>query len=779
MIRRAWLILMGGGLVAAALGQEPGEADLRQYLEGMQERIEDAARPIAERQRLALEAAATLDRVAQGADSAEAQRRRWAAASALLDRFRAAQPEAARSREVALQAAVYRWARAWTACRLADEQPAREDLRKTAIGELGAVIAELRALLPATAGPATDLDANVGYRLAHALADRDRFAPRTADAGVRPDAEEALRCLPAEVRDPAFRGQVALLRADLEGRLGRFAEALAHVADAERAAPAPPRPEVVRVRAEALAGLDRADEALRLIDAAGLDPATRTRLAVRVLLTRWERLGPAADRRPVRDEITRRIAAVPGPESRPALVELARRLPAPEADTDPAAWEQLADGHLELGHLDRAADLLAAGADRAEALGRHDRAATLRYRAASVRLRAGGTAAALEILERLRNDPRAGQVRPRAGLLRALTLGRSGPPGAYRRALEDLVRDFPDDDAAAEARFRLGQLRAAAGDPDEAVRLWEAIPIGSQRGPESRLATVRLRLDALENRDPEFTRIADSDIKVLTSYLDGLGKDKAGVFTRPELDLARLRLELCPLVHHLDTADFVLNQLRAEPLREDQRSRLEGYALVLAARRSQYREAERLARDWRRSATPEAALEVARLLDRSGIWEEQDDVARRRYGGIALDLLDAAAGPALTPDEWTELLLLRIEALYLTGDGVRALRELDRAAPQPAGLTLPALRRLAQLQRRLGATEAALRTEEIRARRVPQGSKTWLDSRFALALTYLQAGQLQYARQVLDATELLHPDLGGPEGRERMEQLRERIRRRS
>src|SRR5947209_4863057 len=87
-------------------------------------------------------------------------------------------------------------------------------------------------------------------------------------------------------------------------------------------------------------------------------------------------------------------------------------------------------------------------------------------RPALAAFRAGKFAEADPLLTRVAEDAQAGELRPRAGLLRALSRGRSlaeKAPGAseaaYTEALRYQIATFPADPSTAEARWLLGKLR--------------------------------------------------------------------------------------------------------------------------------------------------------------------------------------------------------------------------------------------------------------------------------------------------------------------------------
>ena len=196
------------------------------------------------------------------------------------------------------------------------------------------------------------------------------------------------------------------------------------------------------------------------------------------------------------------------PDAMLALLELSRAGIAPAEDERPAAWDAMADAYQAAGEPARAADADDRAADLAEATGHPAEAAGYRLRAGAFAFQAGRFELADADLSRVVDDPKAGDIRPRAGMLRALARGRAlatGSPGAsaasYAEALEHQIRDFPDEPVTHEARWLLGEFLANPGSPsngDRARSLWKAIPTTSPRWLPSRLAIAALDRDGLD-----------------------------------------------------------------------------------------------------------------------------------------------------------------------------------------------------------------------------------------------------------------------------------------
>jgi hypothetical protein len=85
------------------------------------------------------------------------------------------------------------------------------------------------------------------------------------------------------------------------------------------------------------------------------------------------------------------------------------------------------------------------------------------------------------------------------------------------------------------------------------------------------------------------------------------------------------------------------------------------------------------------------------------------------------------------------------------------------------------LRDVAETYTRLDAYALAVDVQRLRAKNAATGSLPWFDARYGLALAYYRSGRSKEALHLIDATEILHPDLGGGDLRDRFLRLRQRI----
>jgi hypothetical protein len=773
----------------ARLRESPARADdeLEKHLEDLRLQVEDTKNDITRRELLTLEMAATLDRAAQSATTPEARRARWTEAIQLLGRFGGQNPSHPRTREFTFQAAVYLWARARSWQQEAEFDPTDLKAREEAIKDHDGALVRLRAIqerLPT--GINELLVQNVQFRLAQALADRAEFDPEGSETRRKRE-DEALKALERPVNEPSLRGFAHLLRAELLGRLGCFDQAMGALESAAKAKPAPPESDLLAARIAVLGGQKRFEEAIRAIDAAPLDAVAKDVLAVRVRLTERASRASGPERSAAESALFQRVGPLRAsgtPEARMALIELARRVIEPDANQRPEAWEAVAEGALALGDLLRASKLEAKAGARAEAMGRPEEAATLRLRSGAYLYQAERYDEADALLTQVADDPKAGAARAGAGMLRAMARGRSlamGRPGASRKAyndaLEAQIRDFPSDPSTQEARWLLGRLRLAASDRDAAQSLWSAIAAGSPRWIDARLAISRLDLD-----DLDVLRIGNDRKRVETRYEEArtfltTSRELAkGAVERAELELALARLELTPIVGHPDQARLRCDQIQHSASQPEQRDRARRLQIVALAELNRFVETEQAARDESNRSRPADLLEIARLLDHVAS-DSESDLRIRRFGLILRVLLNHALDrpDELPEDQAAELRLRLSRSLLFRGDDVAARKTLTTWNGRPPENDDRFLKDLADTYFRLEAYAMVIDVERLRLKRLTTGSPAWFEARYQLALAEYRAGKAKDALHLIDATSILHPDLGGGQLREKFLRLRQRI----
>ncbi len=767
-------------LIATSRAQTPEILSLKA-------KLADPSLPIEERARLALQGAATLDLSAQQAVNLADRRAKWGSAVALLDEFVAGNPAIESAPLIQFQAGVYRWAEAQGYIDQFDRKPSDLTSKEGAIRTLDDAIRRFRSVKLKPKEASGVFGQNLHYRLAQAIADRARFDP-DRDPGRAAAEREALALLDDSLTTPGLRSFALLLRGQLNIRLGLFGEAQRDLQTAEKLDP-PPSPEIlVEAKVIAFCGRRQFDEANSAIDSAKVGDLLKNALRLKVLFARRLEKSAGRERRELDDKafaIAERLRGSSRPEARGALMDLARTIDEPGDSASPDWWDLLAEGHLRLGNTVRAGRLDAKGADRAEGSGSPEKAATLRYKAAAYLFEAGKFAEADQQLNLVvASKASSNDLKARAGMLRSLARGRAvatqesgASRDGYVASLEAQVRDFPRDPNSGEARWLLGQIRQSAGKLDEALELWSGISHGHARWLDARLLIGDRQRESVEvqriNRD--YASINAKMDLARKSLQNAIGEASDGS-ELAALRLQLVRLELIPETGKpalaIDTADRILKG--AATPEQHQAARL--YRLVALAEANRGAEAEKAAQAESRVDNPSTLLPVLRLLDRAAS-ETDAELNRKRLGLIALvmtsrivDHLDQV--PANLKDEAR---LHHVRALLFSGNSTAARKEISAWGGFSGTPDDEFLRELADTYYRLDAFGLAIDAERYRASRLSPGSLPWFDARYGLALAYFRADKTKDARQIIDATAILHPDLGGGELRSRFERLRQKL----
>ncbi len=769
----------------AAAGDE-----LAEHLAVLKAQVEDTSRAIGQREALVQELAGTLDRAARGTVAADQRQGHWAKAVGLLDEFNSRNPGHPRSREFQLQAAVYRWAQGQGWREAGELNPGNSRAPREAAGELDDAIARLRAIAVADVEPV--LAENVRFRLARALADRAGLEP--SDSPDRRSHEaSALALLREPMNQAGLKGFSGLLKADLLRRDNRLDEAAAELDAASHADPPPPEREILDVRIPLLISQQKFKEAEAAIAASHLDPAGKDLELVAVRLAELGRPAPGIDRFAVEQDLFRLIKVLrqgKNNEARLGLLTLARSGIEPDPRNPAETWDILAEAQEIQGDIARAGDLELHAAGRAAEHGQAEAAAGFRLRAGGFLFQAAKYAESEALFARVADDPRAGAFRPKAGMLRAMARGRAlavGVPGvtasAYAESLEQQIVQFPADPATDEARWLLGTLSRAAGEPGKVEALWTAIAHGSPRWLEARLAVAELKQAAVESQ----LQSGDRRLIVLAyqraeSFLNESAQQAGNEREQAELLLAEARLNLVPIAGKAQHALVLLERLSRLGLTAQERYRARLDRMVaLVQTGPPYLEAEREAQThaaWSDRSARGAFIDAIRLIDQCASFAEVDLYQRRL--GMVLRLL---VQPVLQdPDDetWTaeerpEIRLRLTRAYLFLGDERNARTSLRGWTGLPRSAPDDLLRDLADTYNRLEAYELAVDVQRLRLKNLQTGSPSWFEARYGLALADFHCGRLKEAARLIDATAILHPDLGGGAVEKKFIKLRQRL----
>ncbi len=785
------LIMLVLGHYPSLRAQEPAPGDeLSQHLATLKAQVEDTSLAIGQREALVQEMAGTLDRATRGAVAADQRQERWARAVGLLDEFNIQNPGHPRTREFQLQAAVYRWAQGQGWREAGELNPGDSRAPREAAAALDDAIVRLRAI--SVEDFEKVLADNVRFRLARALADRAGLEPM--DSPIRRAREaDALALIQEPMTEAGLRGFSGLLKADLLLRGGRLDEASAELDAASRADPPPPEREILDVRIPVLISQKKFKEAEAAIMASHLDLPSKDLELVEVRLAELTRLAPGTDRLAVEQDLFRLIKALRQGKTNEAwlgLLALARSGIDPDPRNPAETWDILAEAHEVQGDAVKAGALELRAARRAEEQGHAEVAAGFRLRGGGFLFQAGKYAEAAALLSRVADDPRAGAFRPKAGMLRAMARGRAlavGVPGvtasAYAAALQQQIVDFPADPVTDEARWLLGALLRAAGEPGKAEALWTAIAQGSPRWLDARLAVAALRRAAVESA------LFSGDRRLLVlayqraeSFLTESAQQARNEREQAELLLAQARLDLVPSAGNAQLAVSLLERLGRLGLTPQERYRTRlARMIALVQVGPPYLDAEREAQTHATWADPSARwafFDAVRLIDQCASFSEVDLHQRRLALVLRLLVQPVLQDPddeKWTAEERSEIKLRLTRAYLFLGDERNARTSLQGWTGLPRSAPDDLLRDLADTYNRLEAYEFALDVQRLRSRNLQTGSASWFEARYGLALAYFHAGHLKEAAQLIDAAAILHPDLGGGAVQRKFIKLRQRL----
>lgn len=743
--------------------------------------------PVEDRARRALEGASALDLAALQSSHVAERRARWVQAIALLDEFLAAHSQVESATLLRFQAAVYRWAEGRSFAEQSELAPADPKLREGAIRALDDSIARLKAIDIKADEKTEALAQNIRFRHAQSMADRSKLEPEGSLRRTQLE-REALALLDGTLSVPSLRPFARLLRSELAYRLGLFGQAQIEVEQAEKLTPPPPAEPLLEAKVAAFCGRNRYEDARKAVETSKVGEPLKRILSLRIILAQRREKPPGQERKEFDAEafrVAERSKAAGGAERQRVLMDLARTIDEPTSDMSPDWWELLAEGQLRLGDPVRAGRLVAKGGDLAESAGLAEKANALHYKAGAYLFEAGKFAEADRRLTQVVDRPTATRdLKAKAGMLRALARGRAvatrepGASGAaYLEALEAQVRDFPDEPATGEARWLLGQIRQSASRVDDAMKLWAGIPHGHARWLESRKIISDRQREAVE------TQRINHDSSAVQEKMEvarkSLGRSLEEATEAPEvvvLTLELARLELIPEVGKLKVALESCERVLKLAANEEQHQRARLYRMVALAESNRAVEAEKAARAEVATDRLENVFPSVRLLDRAAS-EAESDVIRRRIGLIDLvitsrliERLDQI--PETLRDEAH---LQHARALLLSGNQPAARKEIAEWGGPVSEIDDALLRELADTYHRLDAHALAIDAERYRSGRLVPGSLPWFESRYGMALAYFRAERFKDARQLIDATAILHPDLGGGDLKTRFERLRQKI----
>ncbi len=194
-----------------------------------------------------------------------------------------------------------------------------------------------------------------------------------------------------------------------------------------------------------------------------------------------------------------------------------------------------------------------------------------------------------------------------------------------------------------------------------------------------------------------------------------------------------------------------------------------------------YLDAEREAQThaaWADPSAHTAFFDAIRLLDQCASFAVIDLHQRRL--GLILRLLVQTLPQNPDEEKWTadersEVKMRLARAYLFLGDERNARTAFQGWAGLSRSASDDLLHDLADTYNRFEVYELAVDVQRLRLKSLQTGSPAWFEARYGLALAYFHAGRLKEAARLIDATAILHPDLGGVAVEKKFIKLRQRL----
>ncbi len=380
------------------------------------------------------------------------------------------------------------------------------------------------------------------------------------------------------------------------------------------------------------------------------------------------------------------------------------------------------------------------------------------------------------------NHPRAAEAHWLAVYNQAQQLkeGMAADGPEYAQLLAEHIRRWPQGDTAGKARWWLGQFHAAQRQWDKAMDAYQDIPSHDPRFADAVAAIARCYQGWLGQRadiDPVAQRrLALEGIR----FFDQIhGSDKGTASAGASLaavEAARLRLyglgaEFAEAARQLRRA---LDQTQSPPPAWLPRARLY-LVYALAAQGEQWEEAHQLLEQVE-GVTAEDLHEfvdaLARLLD------QRRTAGRKEIAELQLKVLDIQSVRAARQEggRSKSLAMARAAALAAADRREAAQKAYEELVERYAddGLLQEKYAQLLLHGRQQADWQAALLRWRQVQRHSPPGSPRWFRAKYSQALAHQRLGNTPQAIRIIQLTEVLHPQLGGPQMKTRFAELLQR-----
>jgi hypothetical protein len=461
------------------------------------------------------------------------------------------------------------------------------------------------------------------------------------------------------------------------------------------------------------------------------------------------------------------------------LAATAEASPMPAGDLD--LLVRTAEGHLQAGHCDAAVAAYDRARQFAEQAGAAGRAFDLAHAAASIEQQRGGHRAAADRFRKLAvgmpRHPQASQTHLLAISNVAADARRQQPPQfeEYAALLEEHLKLWPDGATAQQANWLLGRLREHEGKLEQAIAAYQKVPVDHPQfaaaieGISHCFARLSQQLQERGESIKELQLAAARYFENLFITSDGRLPERWTASERlAATTAARIWLETEP--PDAPRAERILMAAldNGADAPEAWKSTATTLLVLSLSQQERYAEAEQRLR----ALSSGSAQELVALLDQlhAARAPAPSTTAGGQAGRLvelrlkAVQLLAARRGEL---DEEQQLKLDRFEAQALADSGklpeaIARYEQLARSQPLDGEVQ----EELAMLLLKQ-SDKPSLETALAKWREIEQHSRTatprWFRAKYHLALSYERLGNKAQAAKLITLTQVLHPDLGGPQ----------------
>ena len=665
-----------------------------------------------------------------------------------------------------------------------------------------------------TANEWSSLKRNVDYQLARAYRNQgESYPPQSNDrlAAIEQAAETLAPLTRADMYD-AVAWQSRLDEAHCRRLLGDLnaAERVLDLVDSQ----APPREIADRARALRIrnrVAADKLDDAQKFFRADDAEPAAAVEPEVRLAELEWlvfkaRKAAEAGDQSAATDAQTKAAALARLIEERhsPYWARRAETLlaasvaAAPAQAHDDGALAQAAASFFRQGNVEKALELYDQMFVEAAAKKNADAAFSAAFTAAAVEQQRGRAQAAALRYEKLAaalpDHARAAE----AQLLAAYNLGQSLTALAdsaaiqaglarYAQALEQHVRTWPSDRTSAQARVWLARVYLQQRRPADAAAVLRGVrpddPLAAEavglvaEAAAAELAGLAAAGSATSGPQTAAPQTADAaPPPAVEAYRQALSAFAAASATTPA-GRAAVREAAVLRLRFADDRDGEaargLQALLAQPdLTPEQQGDARLWLLVAEAAAGKLDAALAISKQLAGTPRADAAAAVARL---DAFASRAPAAERAQWADLVMAVVEHLRPQRGAFPNWiTEVAPAEARALALRGQIEQARRVWDElVAARPANVLVLAgyAQFLLSFTDRESLTLAAAKWREVESRS-RESSPEWYRARLGMARAYLALGDRARAKQIVDLTQALHPDLGGEELKPQFEALK-------